>query len=161
MFKKRKYEADLYEKSRISISCYADNEEEARKVLESTVRDSDRFVIKFKPFPDISAPVVKCIAEDEPQAKNLVVRHKIGSNNIPAEMTQPQIMQLDDIDNATHELCKIMLNNADLNWDMSIIGDVADAVAEVLAKKGLKVYYPAMVEDPTTGETRIAEYYGE
>lgn len=138
-----------------------ENEEEARKVLESTVRDSDRAVIKFKPFPDISAPVVKCIAEEEPQVKNLVVRHKIGSDNIPAEMTQPQIMQLDDIDNATHELCKIMLNNADLNWDMSIIGDVADAVAEVLVKKGLKVYFPAMVEDPKTGETRIVDYYGE
>lgn len=146
MIKKRKYEADLYEKSRISISCYADSEEEARSILESTVKDSDRYIIKFNPFPEITAPV-----KFNEEIKNFP----------PDEMTQAQINQLDDIDNATHELCKIMLDNANLNWDMNIIGDVADAVAEVLVKKGLKVYFPAIVEDPETGLSRVVEYYGE
>lgn len=159
MIKKRKYEADLYEKSRISISCYADSEEEARSVLESTIKDSEKYLMKFKNFPETTAPVrfndSKDFQNQDP------IRYKIVNDHIPDEMTQPQINQLDDIDNATHELCKIMLGNANLNWDMNIIGDVTDAVAEVLVKKGLKVYFPAMVEDPKTGETRIVDYYGE
>lgn len=159
MIKKRKYEADLYEKSRISISCYADSEEEARSVLESVVKDSDKYIMKFKNFPEPSTPVrfneSKDLQDQNP------IRYKIVNDHIPDEMTQPQINQLDDIDNAAHELCKIMLGNANLNWDMNIIGDVADAVAEVLVKKGLKVYFPAMVEDSETGLSRVVDYYGE
>lgn len=159
MIKKRKYEADLYEKSRISISCYADSEEEARSVLGSVVKDSDKYIMKFKNFPETTTPVR--FNESKDFQNQDPIRYKIVNDHIPDEMTQPQINQLDDIDNAAHELCKIMLGNANLNWDMNIIGDVTDAVAEVLVKKGLKVYFPAIVEDPKTGETRIVDYYGE
>lgn len=138
--KRKKYEVDLYKKSNISISCYADSEKEARSILESTVKDSEEYILKFKPCFNIKG-------------------RKMGESCI--EMNQSQVQQLDDIDNSIHELCKIMLNDSNLNWDMNIIGDVAVAVAEVLVRKGLKVYYPAIIENVDTGERHIINYYGE
>lgn len=76
------------------------------------------------------------------------------------EFTQAQIDQIDNIENSVHELCKIMLNDSNLNWDMNMIGDVADVVAETLAFKGLKVYYPAIVTDEN-GNEKIINFYSE
>lgn len=75
------------------------------------------------------------------------------------EFTERQIEQLDRIDNAVHELCKVMLDKEDLNWDMSLIGNIADAAASILASKGWKVFYPAIVYDKDGNESNIEDYY--
>lgn len=61
--------------------------------------------------------------------------------------TKDELERLDEIDNATHEYCKTMLNKDDLLWDMSMIGEVADMVSEILIRQGWKVPYPSMVEN--------------
>lgn len=75
------------------------------------------------------------------------------------EFTERQTEQLDRIDNAVHELCKVMLDKEDLNWDMSLIGDIADAAAAILALKGWKVFYPAIVYNEDGTESHIEDYW--
>lgn len=76
------------------------------------------------------------------------------------ELTKDHIERCDEIENSVFDLCKIMINDANLKWDMSIIGDVADMVAEYLAKRGYKIYYPALVEDDN-GKEVVVEYFND
>lgn len=75
------------------------------------------------------------------------------------EFTQQQTDQIDRVENAVHELCKVLLNDEKYHWDMNVIGEIADAAASILAKKGWQVYYPAIVYDEDGNESYVADFW--
>ena len=68
--------------------------------------------------------------------------------------------------NAVFELCKVLTENQELEWDMEYIGDIADYASNALTLSGMKVRYPAVVtckdgsqyiEEYVNCETNLAE----
>lgn len=74
------------------------------------------------------------------------------------ELSDEQIVRVDEIENAAFDFCKILTEKDDLKWDMSFIGEIADRAAEILTHHGYKIRYPAIVEDPGIGE-HVEEYF--
>lgn len=74
------------------------------------------------------------------------------------EFSAEELEQIDAVENSVFNLCSILLNKPDLDWDMSMIGDIADAAADILVSKGYKVYYPAIVEDDNHNEIIVGFY---
>lgn len=74
------------------------------------------------------------------------------------ELSAEQCARNDEIDNAVFELCKVLTENPDLEWSMEFIGEIADAAAGILTRKGMRVRFPAIVtlEDDSQ---YIEEYY--
>ena len=62
------------------------------------------------------------------------------------ELSSDQLERVDEIYNATHELLKVFVESEDLEWDMQLIGPVADYIASWLVKQGKQVRFPAVVE---------------
>lgn len=75
------------------------------------------------------------------------------------ELTDEQVARIDEIHNAVYELCKVLTEDPELEWDMQYIGEIADCAAETMCKVGYKVRYPAIVSEED-GPDRIEEYYG-
>lgn len=75
------------------------------------------------------------------------------------EFTKCQETRIDEIDNVVFEAIKIMLCNPNMEWDIGIIGPIADIIADDLTKRGYIVYYPALVYDDDNNGT-ISEFHG-
>lgn len=73
------------------------------------------------------------------------------------ELTNEQIERQDEIYNGVFELCKIMSENQELEWNMSFIGEIADCAESILMQHGIRVRFPAIVTDPD-GSEHIEEY---
>lgn len=52
-----------------------------------------------------------------------------------------------------------MAEDDDLQWNMEILGELADFAAELLTRHGSRVRYPAVVTEPDGGQY-IEEYHG-
>lgn len=74
------------------------------------------------------------------------------------ELSNEHIMRIDEIHNAVFEMCKVLVENPDLEWDMSFIGEIADLAADVLCANGYAVRYPAIVTEEG-GQQYIEEYH--
>ena len=61
------------------------------------------------------------------------------------ELNDDQIARNDEVCNAVFELCKVLTENQELEWDMEYIGDIADYASNALTLSGMKVRYPAVV----------------
>lgn len=82
------------------------------------------------------------------------------------ELNDDQIARNDEVCNAVFELCKVLTENQELEWDMEYIGDIADYASNALTLSGMKVRYPAVVtckdgsqyiEEYVNCETNLAE----
>lgn len=76
------------------------------------------------------------------------------------ELSDAQIARNDEIYNAAFEFCKVMAEDENLEWNMEIIGQLADFAAELLTNHGSRVRFPAVVTEPDDTQ-HIEEYYGE
>lgn len=76
------------------------------------------------------------------------------------ELNDEQIERQDEIYNGVFELCKIMSENQELEWNMSFIGEIADYAESILTEHGIKVRFPSIVTD-LDGTQYIEEYCGE
>ena len=47
-----------------------------------------------------------------------------------------------------------------MDWDMSLIGEIADMAADFLVSRGYKVRYPAIVDDGD-GNEYIVDFHSE
>lgn len=81
---------------------------------------------------------------------------KLEDGNL--ELNDRQIERIDEIHNAVFEMCKVLTENPDLEWDMYYVGDIADYAANVMCLIGNKVRYPAIVTDED-GKQYIEEYH--
>lgn len=75
------------------------------------------------------------------------------------ELSDEQSERIDEIDNAVFELCKILSENSELEWDMSFIGEIADYAASVLFDHNIPVRYPSIVTNEDNSQY-IEEYFG-
>lgn len=80
----------------------------------------------------------------------LIILNDLYGNNIT--FTSEQEERIDEVENAVFELCKVMLDDDELEWDENMVGEVADAVVDILVDKGHKIYYPAIVTLGLEGE---------
>lgn len=74
------------------------------------------------------------------------------------ELDDGQIARIDEIHNAVMEMCRVMCEEPELEWDMAFIGEIADVAADILSKQGKRVRYPAVVTNED-GSQYIEEYY--
>lgn len=75
-----------------------------------------------------------------------------------AELTDAQSERIDEIYNMVYEMCKVMTEDENLEWDMYYLGEIAELVAKMMVEKGYKVRFPAIV-DGEDGKQRVEEYY--
>ena len=75
------------------------------------------------------------------------------------ELSDAQCARNDEIYNAAYEFCKVMAEDDRLEWNMEILGELADLAAELLTRHGSRVRYPAVVTEPD-GRQYIEEYHG-
>lgn len=76
------------------------------------------------------------------------------------EFTDEQVRRIDEIQNAVFDLCKVMTNDENLQWDISFIGDISDIAADILTNSGHRVYYPFRVTFKN-GTQKIFDYHDE
>lgn len=60
------------------------------------------------------------------------------------ELTNEMIVRIDEIDN-TIQQCLCVLAEKDVDWDMEIIGRVAEYCQSVLAEHGIEMRWPGVV----------------
>ena len=77
------------------------------------------------------------------------------------EFSNSQTERIDEIHNAVFDLCVVLTEKDDLEWDMAYIGEIADVACEILRECGFQIRYPAMLIDENGDEERIVDYYGE
>lgn len=75
------------------------------------------------------------------------------------EFSDEQTARNDEIYNAAFEFCKVMAEDENLEWNMEILGQLADYAAELLTRHGSRVRHPAVVTEPD-GRQYIEEYHG-
>lgn len=76
------------------------------------------------------------------------------------ELSDEQSARNDEINNAAFDFCKVMAGDENLEWNMEILGQLADYAAELLTTHGSRVRYPSVVTD-TDGSQHIEDFYGE
>lgn len=75
-----------------------------------------------------------------------------------AEFSGKQIKRIDEVENASFDFAKVLVEDQNLKWDMSFIGEIADCVSKIMVNHGFKVRYPAMIEN-ADGNIEIQEYF--
>ena len=75
------------------------------------------------------------------------------------EFTNEQIERIDEIDNAVFELCKVLTEKEDLEWNMEFIGEIAEMACDILVIKGFKIRYPVHVVNSFDGKEYITDWH--
>ena len=75
------------------------------------------------------------------------------------ELDNEQEARNDEIFDTVFELCKVMAENPELEWNMGFIGEIADCAAAILGRHGIRVRFPAVVTNED-GSQYIEEYFG-
>ena len=76
------------------------------------------------------------------------------------EFSNAQLERIDEVENATFHYIKLLTEQPDMDWDMSLIGEIADMAADFLVSRGYKVRYPAIVDDGD-GNEYIVDFHSE
>ena len=73
------------------------------------------------------------------------------------EFTERQTERIDEVENAVYDMCRVLTEEDDLEWNMEFIGEIADLACMVLSGCGYKIRYPALVTD-FNGNEKIVDY---
>ena len=76
------------------------------------------------------------------------------------ELSDAQLQRNDDIYAAVTEMCRVLTENDKQEFDMGIVGPIADYAAMLLTREGSKVRFPSVVHD-TNGRVYIEDYYDD
>lgn len=79
--------------------------------------------------------------------------------NEDIELSDAQVERNDEVYNAVLDMCRLLAEDWNLEWDMAILGPIADYAASVLVKHGIPVWFPSVVEEPD-GRKYIEEFVG-
>lgn len=77
------------------------------------------------------------------------------------EFSNAQLERIDEVENAAFDYIKVLTEQPDMDWDMSLIGEIADMAADFLVSRGHKVRYPARVSDANGENCHIVDYHDE
>lgn len=78
--------------------------------------------------------------------------------DVEVELSDEQVNRCDEVYNAVFEMCKVLAENPELEWDMAYIGEIAEFAANMMILRGERVRFPAVVTNPD-GSQYIEEYY--
>lgn len=73
------------------------------------------------------------------------------------ELTNGQVMQLEDLNNAAYEYLNILAFDQGLEWDVESLHALHEFASGLVVRKGYKAYYPSIVSDENG--TRRENYY--
>ena len=73
--------------------------------------------------------------------------------NQEPELSDEQIVRIDEVENATFDYIRVLVENENMDWNMEYIGELADMAAELLTRHGFKVRYPAIVTNKDGSQT--------
>lgn len=76
------------------------------------------------------------------------------------ELSDAQLQRNDDIYAAVTKMCRVLTENNEQEFNMSIVGPIADYAAMLLTREGNKVRFPSVVQD-TAGHIYIENYYDD
>lgn len=76
------------------------------------------------------------------------------------ELSDAQLQRNDDIYAAVTKMCRVLTENNEQEFNMSIVGPIADYAAMLLTREGNKVRFPPVVQD-TAGHIYIENYYDD
>lgn len=76
------------------------------------------------------------------------------------ELSDAQLQRNDDIYTAVTKMCRVLTENDEQEFNMSIVGPIADYAAMLLTREGNKVRFPSVVQD-TAGRVYIEDYYDD
>ena len=76
------------------------------------------------------------------------------------EFSDAQVQRIDEIHNAVYDLCRVLTENDDLEWDMAYIGEIADIACGILVDQGHRIRYPARIWDDE-GPCYIVDYVND
>ena len=115
---------------------------------------------RFKDIISRRNAKVSCIIVDKGGKDALIESCKrTNSTYITEELNSYQTARQDEIENSIFDMIKILTCNDELNWNMELIGDIADAVCDILTNKGYLIYYPNRTIDKK-GNIAISDFYG-
>lgn len=75
------------------------------------------------------------------------------------EMNENQADRVDEVYEAVYEMCTVLAENANPEWDMAYIGEIADVAVSILASKGMKVRFPGVCTE--NDDSQYIEEYCE
>lgn len=84
--------------------------------------------------------------------------HEELENVLNPELSNEQSARCDEIYNAVYEMCKVVVEDENLEWDMYYLGEIAELAANMMVNKGYRVRFPAITEDEN-GKQYVEEYY--
>lgn len=79
------------------------------------------------------------------------------ANEPKAGLSDPMVERINEIYQAVYQ-CACILAEKEIEWDMSIIGIVADYMSSVLHRHGYRIRYPSVVTEKD-GSQYIEGYY--
>lgn len=78
--------------------------------------------------------------------------------DVEVELTSEQAGRCDEVYDAVYEMCKVLVEDPELEWDMAYLGEIAEFAANMMILHGEKVRFPAVVTNQD-GSQYIEEYY--
>lgn len=79
------------------------------------------------------------------------------SDDEEVELTESQLIRLDNMYNAAHDLCTVITEEPDLEFDMYYAGTIVEFAVMLLLERGKPIRYPGIVTDDDG--SRVEEYY--
>lgn len=83
---------------------------------------------------------------------------RLNDDDGEVELNDEQVARNTEVFNAAHEMCKVMTENEDLEWDAHVLGSLVQLAIELLLEKGEQVHLPCVVTNKD-GSQYIQEYY--
>lgn len=78
--------------------------------------------------------------------------------DVEVELSDEQVSRCDEVYNAIFEMCKVLAEAPELEWDMAYLREIAEFAANMMILRGEKVHFPAVVTNPD-GSQYIEVYY--
>lgn len=101
---------------------------------------------------------LKELLDDARAIKKMIKELSDKLRTSEVELNDEQVARCDEVYNAVYEMCKVMCENTELEWDMHYIGEIAELTANLLVTRGERVRFPAVVTTEY-GLQKIEEYY--
>lgn len=80
--------------------------------------------------------------------------------NQEVELDDVQLSRIDDVYNAVFEMCKVLADNEDLEYNMNYLGPMTELVINTLLDDKVcdKIYFPGVITNED-GSQMIEQYY--
>lgn len=101
---------------------------------------------KDRDILDIQRERLQMVVDDVKLRDSVMRNYRFKEGSELAELSDSAIARLDVIDNAVFDMLQELVeDDKELEWDMSIIGPVAEYAIQLLKNAGHKASYPGMV----------------